>query len=147
MLNIQALSSGSIQYSDWLPLWQGYQEFYQVQLSAEVSKNTWHKLSDPQQDHIYGFVAYIDNQAVGLVHVIEHDSCWTVQPYAYLQDLFTLEDARGKGVARALIQALQEYTQQRKCDRVYWLTHQDNQQAQKLYDQIARKTGFIQYRL
>ena len=147
MLNIQALSSGSIQYSDWLPLWQGYQEFYQVQLSAEVSKNTWHKLSDPQQDHIYGFVASIDNQAVGLVHVIEHDSCWTVQPYAYLQDLFTLESARGKGVARALIQAVQEYTQQRKCDRVYWLTHQDNQQAQKLYDQIARKTGFIQYRL
>ncbi len=47
-----------------------------------------------------------DNQAVGLVHVIQHDSCWTVQPYAYLQDLFTLESTRGKGVARALIWAV-----------------------------------------
>lgn len=96
MLNIQALSSGSIQYSDWLPLWQGYQEFYQVQLSAEVSKNTWHKLSDPQQDHIYGFVAYIDNQAVGLVHVIEHDSCWTVQPYAYCRIYLHWKAREGK---------------------------------------------------
>ncbi|NWK73167.1 GNAT family N-acetyltransferase [Acinetobacter sp. SwsAc6] len=145
--NIQVLSSAGIQYSDWLQLWQGYQQFYQVQLTEELSLNTWQKLTDPKQEHIYGFVAYLDHEAVGLVHVIEHDSCWTIQPYAYLQDLFVLNEQRGQGIAKALIEQVHAYTKQRQCDRVYWLTHQDNDVAQKLYDQIARKTGFIQYRL
>lgn len=136
-----------IQQQEWLALWQSYQRFYKVQISAEISQNTWRKLIDDQNQHVYGFAAMVDGKAVGIVHVIEHDSCWTLKPYAYLQDLYTHEGLRGKGVARALIQAVQKYTEQRQCDRVYWLTHQDNEQAQNLYDRIARKTGFIQYRI
>lgn len=79
--------------------------------------------------------------------MIEHDSCWTLAPYAYLQDLYTDEHYRGMGVAKALIEHVKQYTIQRGCDRVYWLTHQDNQVAQALYDGVARKTGFIQYRI
>jgi GNAT superfamily N-acetyltransferase len=50
---------------------------------------------------MYGFAALIAGRVVGIVHVVEHDSCWTLKPYAYLQDLFTHEDYRGLGVATA----------------------------------------------
>ncbi len=96
---------------------------------------------------MYGFAALINGKAAGIVHVIEHDSCWSIQPYAYLQDLYTDELYRGQGIARKLIEQVHLYTQERSCDRVYWLTQQDNATAQRLYDQIAKKTGFIQYRI
>lgn len=146
-MNLDIIPLTHISYQDWQPLWQSYQKFYHVALSEAVCQNTWQKLSDPQSPHIYGFAARLDGKIVGIVHVIEHDSCWSIQPYAYLQDLFTLEQYRGLGIARQLIEAVKDATQIRQCDRVYWLTHQENAIAQQLYDQIARKTGFIQYRL
>jgi hypothetical protein len=30
-------------------------------------------------------------------------------------------------------------------ERVYWLTHESNATARKLYDRVAKNTGFIQY--
>ena len=95
---------------------------------------------------MYGFAALIAGRVVGIVHVIEHDSCWTLKPYVYLQDLFTHEDYRGLGVATALIEHVKMYTEKRACDRVYWLTHQDNLVSQQIYNKVAKKTGFIQYR-
>ncbi|BCU64530.1 hypothetical protein ACBO_13210 [Acinetobacter bouvetii] len=64
-----------------------------------------------------------------------------------MQDLYTHEDFRGQGVARRLIQHVYDEAMVRQCDRVYWLTHETNQTAQKLYDRVAKKTGFIQYRM
>ncbi|MQW91517.1 GNAT family N-acetyltransferase [Acinetobacter wanghuae] len=133
--------------SEWQALWLGYQAFYKTTITDDITAFTWSRLTDVHLNQIYGFAALIENQVVGIVHIIEHDSCWTIKPYAYLQDLFTLEHARGKGVATALIQHADQYTQQRGCDRLYWLTHQDNQAAQKLYNRVAKKTGFIQYRM
>lgn len=137
-----------IKHEQWYELWRAYQKFYQADIPEMVSQNTWDKLTCADAPHIYGFAALMDHQPVGMVHVIEHDSCWTVKPYAYLQDLYTHEEYRGQGVARQLIQHVYDYAvQRRKCDRVYWLTQQNNENAQKLYDQVAKKTGFIQYRM
>lgn len=60
---------------------------------------------------------------------------------------FTHEAYRGQGIARQLIEHVQAYTQERQSDRVYWLTHQNNSVAQSLYEKLAKKTGFIQYKL
>lgn len=144
-INIIELSK--ITYDSWLKLWMAYQSFYQTDLSAEVSQNTWSKLINSELTHIYGYAAVVDSEVAGIVHVIEHDSCWTMKPYAYLQDLYTHEDFRGKGIAGKLIAHVYEQAMQRQCDRVYWLTYQDNETAQRLYDKVARKTGFIQYRM
>ena len=56
-------------------------------------------MTDSKREHIYGFAALMAGRVVGIVHVIEHDSCWTLKPYAYLQDLFTHEDYRGLGLS------------------------------------------------
>ena len=140
--NIHIVPLTEIDQSIWAALWQAYQ----ADLLEQISENTWHKLTDSKREHIYGFAALIAGRVVGIVHVIEHDSCWMLKSYAYLQDLFTHEDYRGLGVARALIEHVKMYTEKRACDRVYWFTHQNNLGAQQLYNKVAKKTGFIQYR-
>lgn len=144
-ITIQPLSEIDIQ--QWLSLWQAYQAFYQVKIDSTISLRTWQKLTDTKLEHMYGFAAILHEQVVGIVHVIEHDSCWTAQPYAYLQDLYTHPKYRGQGIAAQLIAYVYQVSLERNCDRVYWLTQDSNEAAQKLYDRVARKTGFIQYRI
>jgi GNAT superfamily N-acetyltransferase len=91
-------------------------------------------------------VAEDDNQLIGMVHYIFHRSCWTEGDYVYLQDLFVDPSIRGKGVGRALIEHVVAKAQQSDASRVWWLTHESNQQAMLLYDRIAEKSGFVQYR-
>ncbi len=84
---------------------------------------------------------------MAIVHVIEHDSCWTLKPYAYLQDLYTLPEYRGKGIAQQLIQQVNQTAQQRECDRVYWLTHEENSYRHGSCMIVSQKEpGLIQYR-
>lgn len=148
MLNeIKIINLNNADKAQWYKLWQDYLKFYQCSVAEEVTEHTWNRLSSNEYENIYGYAACNEGRIVGIVHVIEHASCWTLKPYAYLQDLFTHEAYRGQGIARQLIEHVNIQTKQRQCDRVYWLTHQDNLIAQNLYDKVAKKTGFIQYKL
>ncbi len=129
----------------WEPLWQGYLTFYESSLAAEVTEETWRRLNDPAEP-MHGLVALLDGRIVGIVHYIYHRSTWTTGDYCYLQDLFTAEEARGHGVGRALIEAVYEQAKADGASRVYWLTHETNTAAQVLYDKVASRSGFIQYR-
>ena len=73
--NIQIVPLTEIDQSIWVTLWQAYQAFYQVDLLEQISKNTWHKLTDSKCEHMYGFAALIAGRVVGIVHVVDHDSC------------------------------------------------------------------------
>jgi GNAT superfamily N-acetyltransferase len=95
---------------------------------------------------VHAFVAENGGRIVGIVHYIFHRSTWTDGPYCYLQDLFTVEEARGLGVGRALIEAVYTAAREEGAARVYWLTHETNTVAMQLYDKIADKSGFVQYR-
>jgi GNAT superfamily N-acetyltransferase len=129
----------------WEPLWQGYLTFYKSTLPAEVTETTWRRLNDSAEP-MHGLVAILDGRVVGIVHYLYHRSTWTAADYCYLQDLFTAEEARGRGVGRALIEAVYERAKGDGAARVYWLTHETNTSAQALYDKVASRSGFIQYR-
>jgi GNAT superfamily N-acetyltransferase len=129
----------------WEPLWQGYLTFYKSSLPAEVTDTTWRRLLDPAEP-MHGLAAVLDGTILGIVHYLYHRSTWTTGDYCYLQDLFTAEEARGRGVGRALIEAVYERAQADGASRVYWLTHETNSAAQVLYDKVAARSGFIQYR-
>jgi GNAT superfamily N-acetyltransferase len=75
-----------------------------------------------------------------------HRTTTSIAPTCYLQDLFTTEDARGKGVGRALIEGVYERARAAGASRVYWLTHDTNATAMQLYDKVAERSGFLQYR-
>jgi GNAT superfamily N-acetyltransferase len=49
-----------------------------------------------------------------------------IDPICYLQDLFTVQAARGKGVGRALIEGVYHQAMLAGCPRVYWQTHETN---------------------
>lgn len=131
--------------SAWEPLWAGYLEFYQAKAAPEVTDETWRRLHDPAEPmHVLG--AFLSGRLVGIVHFLFHRSTWTVGDYCYLQDLFTVVDARGLGAGRALIEAVDERARAAGASRVYWLTHESNATARSLYDKLADRPGFIQYR-
>lgn len=130
----------------WLPLWRAYQSFYGVALGDAVDQQTWARLMDPAEP-MYALGAF-DAQGLllGIVHFVLHRSTWTPGPYAYLQDLFTSDQARGQGVGRALIEAVYARAAETGASRVYWLTHESNAAGRLLYDRVAHNAGFIQYR-
>ncbi len=131
--------------TDWEPLWRGYQTFYKVDLTDEISDVTWARLHDP--DEPMGVLgAYVDGRLCGIVHYLFHRSCWTIGDYCYLQDLYVAEEARNLGLGRALIAAVENKARAAGASRVYWLTHETNAVARSLYDKLADRSGFIQYR-
>lgn len=127
----------------WAEMWTQYLDYYETSLSAEIFDCTWSRLLDDRQLH--GLAAREGDVVVGITHYLQHDSAWTLQPVTYLQDLFTDPAHRGRGVARALIEAVAAQAIQCGSPRLYWLTQSHNETARALYDKIARHTGFIRY--
>jgi GNAT superfamily N-acetyltransferase len=136
-------------FHQWLVLWDGYNEFYgrsgPTALAADITHMTWARFFDAYEP-VRALVAESGTKLVGLVHYIFHRSTTMISPTCYLQDLFTDESLRGKGIGRALIEAVYEQARIAGSGRVYWLTHETNITAQKLYDKVAERSGFIVYR-
>lgn len=144
-MSTQIIPLEEITFEQWLPLWQDYLTFYKTQLSDEQIRLSWKRITNPEQTDMFGFAIKIDNNVVGFVHLISHMSMWVNLPYCYLQDLYVDEHFRNQGIARKLIEHCYQVCTG-KFDRVYWLTQESNHTAQQLYDRIASKTGFIQYK-
>ena len=140
---IRTLSSGD--HEAWTPLWRAYQAFYKVEIPDAVSAVTWARLLDPAEP-MGGALAWAGEEAVGFVHHVRHRSTWTVGDYCYLQDLFVAPEGRGRGTGRALIAHVEAVAREAGCSRVHWLTHQTNTDAMLLYDRVAERSGFVQYR-
>jgi GNAT superfamily N-acetyltransferase len=132
-------------HAAWMPLWRGYQAFYKTDIPADVTAVTWERLLDPAEP-MGGALAWDGTEAVGLVHHIRHRSCWTIGDYVYLQDLFVAQGGRGLGTGRTLIAHVDKVARAAGCSRVHWLTHETNTDAMKLYDKVAQRSGFVQYR-
>lgn len=136
-------------YAGWLPLWEGYNAFYQrsgpTALAAPITAATWQRFLDPGEP-VHALVAEREGHLIGLAHYLFHRSTTLLAPICYLQDLFTLPQSRGQGVGRGLIEAVCQRARAAGSMRLYWQTHESNRAAQQLYDQVAVRSGFIVYR-
>ncbi|MGA2535972.1 MAG: GNAT family N-acetyltransferase [Terracidiphilus sp.] len=136
-------------FAPWKQLWDGYNAFYgragATALPDAVTKMTWARFFDAGEP-VHALVAERDGELIGLVHYIFHRTTISIALTCYLQDLFTLESARGNGVGRRLIERVYDIARQAGSGRVYWLTHETNDTAMKLYDKVAEKSGFVVYR-
>jgi GNAT superfamily N-acetyltransferase len=135
--------------AQWRPLWDGYNLFYRrsgpLALAEDITSTTWARFLDSDEP-VHALVAEQQGRLVGLAHYLFHRSTTLIGPTCYLQDLFTVPEARGRGVGRALIEAVAERAQAAGASRLYWQTHETNATAMKLYDRVAEKTGFVIYR-
>jgi GNAT superfamily N-acetyltransferase len=136
-------------YDGWLSLWLGYNAFYgregATALPEAITRTTWARFFDALEP-VHAKVAEADGKLLGLVHFLFHRSTTMLGPTCYLQDLFTSAEARGRGIGRALIEAVYEEARAGGAERVYWQTHESNHTAQRLYDEVAERSGFIVYR-
>ena len=139
----------SSDFDQWKPLWDGYNAFYgrkdETALPDEVTDMTWSRFFDSYEP-MHALVAEQSGQLLGLVHFVFHRSTISIQPTCYLQDLYTIEASRDKGVGRSLIREVYRRAENARCGRVYWHTHESNATAMKLYDKVAEKSGFLVYR-
>lgn len=129
----------------WQVLWEGYNTFYERTVPDAVTQTTWERFFDGEEP-VHARVAERAGRLVGLVHFLYHRNTAMLGDVCYLQDLFTAEDARGLGVGRRLIEVVYAEAERAGAPRVYWLTHETNTRAMHLYEQVATRTGFIQYR-
>lgn len=129
----------------WAALWRAYLDFYDTNIGETVYETTFARLLDPAVKDRGCFIAEAAGKPVGLVHYIQHAHNWRVEDVIYLQDLYADPAMRGRGVGRALIEAVYAEADRRGCPSVYWMTQDFNAQARKLYDRIATLTPFIKY--
>jgi GNAT superfamily N-acetyltransferase len=128
--------------AEWELLARGYKAFYQTETPDEHYAETWRLLM--ANERVHGLAARLDGRMAGIAHYLFHAQTWS-SDCCYLQDLFTAEDARGQGVANALIDAVADAARERGAVKYYWLTKEDNTPARALYDRIARWKGFLRY--
>ena len=132
----------------WKELWDGYNAFYgregSTALAPEISQMTWSRFFDSYEP-MHALVAEAPDGILGFAHFLYHRSTIQLGPTCYLQDLFTVEAARGRGVGRALIHAVYAHARSFGAPSVYWLTHESNVTARRLYEKLAQRSGFIEF--
>ena len=141
---IRALQPGD--RAQWQRLYEGYQAFYGfADRPAAFYDAAFARLTSGAAGDFHGLVWQEGSRLLGLAHYVFHPNLWRDEGVCYLQDLFTAGDARGRGVARALIEAVYAEADRHGASNVYWLTQEFNATARQLYDRIAKVTPFIRY--
>lgn len=128
----------------WRELFTAYREFYNLEPSDDIVARVWSWLMDPAHES-FGLVAEADGELLAIGHYRQFARPSTGSVGIWLDDLFTVPAARGRGVARAILQRLSEMAQEQGCSVVRWITAEDNHQAQLLYSQVATRTRWVTY--
>jgi GNAT superfamily N-acetyltransferase len=135
-------------YAEWRPLWDGYNRFYgrhgASALPEDITATTWERFFSPEEP-VHALVAEEDGRMVGIAHYLFHRSTTRLNDVCYLHDLFTVEQLRGRGIGRRLIQAVYDVARAAGSSRVYWQTKATNAPGRALYDKVAEHQGFIVY--
>jgi GNAT superfamily N-acetyltransferase len=131
--------------AEWRRLWTAYLDFYEASVPEEVYRVYFERLLGDDPQDFSGLIAEVDGRPVGLTHYVFHRHGWRVENVCYLQDLYADPEVRGRGVGRALIEAVYAEADRAGCPQVYWMTQHFNDDARRLYDRIGVLTPFIKY--
>jgi GNAT superfamily N-acetyltransferase len=142
---------GAADLDDLLPLMRGYCDFYGVSPSDDSLLALSRALiADPEREGVQLIAreSAPPARAVGFATVF-----WTWQTLdasrlAVMNDLFVTAEARGTGVAAALIAACRERAAEHGATRLAWQTAKDNHRARAVYDRLgAEREEWLDYSL
>ena len=136
------------EYEELLPLIAAYQRFYEVaEVDEERNRAFFRRFLAPSDDGLL-LGARSGGRLVGYACLYWHFSSLEASESVLMNDLYVVEEARGRGVGRALIEATAEVARERGAPHVEWSTAPDNLTAQRLYDSTgAERTEWISYEL
>lgn len=131
--------------SQWRELWHDYLAYYETELPEKNYQVAFERLLGDDPSGFKGLVATDGATLLGLTHFVFHPHLWKIENTCYLQDLYARPETRGRGIGRALIEAVYAAADQAGCPSVYWLTQDFNHTARRLYDRVGTLTPFLKY--
>ena len=132
--------------ADWEKLYQGYADFYKVEITEEILNTVWNWLHDLKHE-LNGLVYEIDNHIVAIAHYRRMPSPLRGKDIGFLDDLYVHPDYRGRKIGEDIINKLNEISKERGWGLIRWITRNDNYNAKSLYDRIAKKSTWDVYEL
>ena len=131
---------------EWEKLYQGYADFYKVEITEETLNTVWNWLHDLKHE-LNGLVYEIDNHIVAIAHYRQMPSPIRGKNIGFLDDLYVHPDFRGRKIGEDIINKLNEISKEKGWGLIRWITRNDNHSAKSLYDRIAKKSTWDVYEL
>ena len=141
---------GEEDLADLLPLAVAYCDFYGASPGADSLLALGRTLVSEPEQHGLQLIARdgYPGRAVGFATLYWTWSTLRAARIAVMNDLFVAEEARGTGVAEALIDACRARCRERGIAWLEWRTAPSNGRAQAVYDRIGAQRGeWIDYGL
>ena len=131
---------------EWRELYQGYANFYKVEISKITLDTVWNWLLD-QNHELSGLVYEINNKLVAIAHYRRMPSPLRGKDIGFLDDLYVHPDFRGRKIGEEIINKLNHISQEKGWGLIRWITRNDNHNAKSLYDRVANKSTWDVYEL
>ena len=131
---------------EWEKLYQGYADFYKVEITEKILNTLWNWLHDSKHE-LNGLVFEVDKNIVAIAHYRQMPSPLRGKNIGFLDDLYVHPDYRGRKIGEDIINKLNEISKERGWGLIRWITRNDNHSAKSLYDRIAKKSTWDVYEL
>lgn len=143
---IEQVSAGNLE--EVLPLIREYMKFYNVSDISDVRNREFFSQFGESNPAGCQFLLREAGKVVGFATVYFTYTSSATAKVAVLNDLYTLEKHRGKGIGRKLIEHCRGYAAEKGASRLQWVTAPDNEQAQRLYNSMkTKKSTWLHYTL
>ena len=132
---------------DLLPLMRGYCDFYGVApADAALLALARALIADPECEGVQLIARDERGRGAGFATIYWSWETLDACRIGVMNDLFVAPEARGTGVAEALIEACRGRCAERGAQKLVWQTAHDNRRAQALYDRIgATRAEWLDY--
>ena len=146
MSNLEICDIQQKHYEVWIELYHKYAEYYQVDIPKDNFDLTWKWLTSENYP-LWGILADVDSKIVGFAHFRSLPSPLDSCEVGFLDDLFVLQEYRGKKIGYSLIEKVHQIGKSKNWPYINWITKDDNYTARTLYDKISTKTDWNFYEL
>jgi GNAT superfamily N-acetyltransferase len=132
--------------NELLPLMRAYCDFYEVAPSDdELLSLSRALIADPEREGVQ-LLARDEGRAAGFATIFWSWATTSAERIGVMNDLFVAPEARGTGLAAALIDASRAECAARGAGKLTWQTAPDNAAAMKVYDRVgATREQWVDY--